>query len=149
MPKISESIEISAPKSRVWDIISDLDAEPKYWWGTKSVKTLSKSESVVNREIVQNFGNKKISQTVLLKPRDEVEVRYLKGVTEGVKTLKLESIDPGKTKLTAYWDIRFPGVYSLMTPIISGHVRKGTVEALQRIKQVSEGKEIEVPKEQS
>ncbi len=37
MPKIEGSIEIKATKERVWEVISDLDHEPDYWWGTKAV----------------------------------------------------------------------------------------------------------------
>ncbi len=37
LPKIEGSIEIKATKERVWEVISDLDHEPDYWWGTKAV----------------------------------------------------------------------------------------------------------------
>jgi len=35
MAIIDTSIGINAPGDRVWDIISDLDNEPKFWRGTK------------------------------------------------------------------------------------------------------------------
>ena len=37
MAIIESSIKIDAPSKTVWDLVSDLDAEPKYWKGTKSV----------------------------------------------------------------------------------------------------------------
>ncbi len=142
MPKIIEEIEILAPKGRVWKIISDLDNESDFWWGTREVKNLSKEDNTINREIFQNFGNRSILQKVILKPQTEIEIQYVKGITEGVKILRLESLSNNKQKLIAEWNIRFPGFYSLMSSIISRHVRKGTIDALQRIKDVSEGRPL-------
>ena len=142
MVKIIESIEINADRDRVWDIISDLDGEAQYWWGTKEVRNISKEGDTINREIVQNFRNHRISQRAILRPKDEVEVQYLKGLTEGVKLLKLHSIPENKQRLEASWDVRFPGIYKLLGFSISKHIRKGTVGALQRIKDTAEGREI-------
>ena len=38
MAIIDTSIEIKAPIDKVWDIISDLDNEPKFWRGTKETR---------------------------------------------------------------------------------------------------------------
>ena len=142
MPKIVEEIEILAPKDHVWNIISDMDHEPDFWWGTRKIKNFSKEGNIIKREIFQNFGNRSIMQKVILKPQTEIEIEYIKGITEGAKILRLQSLSDNKQKLTAEWNIRFPGFYSLMSPIISRHVRKGTSDALQRIKDVSEGKPL-------
>ncbi|MFI5421934.1 MAG: type II toxin-antitoxin system RatA family toxin [Nitrososphaerales archaeon] len=149
MPKIVATIEISAPQERVWKIISDLDNEAEYWWGTKDVRNISREGNVIKREIYQNFRNHAISQDVFLRPPHEIEIRYLKGLTEGVKFLRLESVSKETQKLVVFWDIHFPGIYRLATPIISRHVKKGTTDALQRIKDVSEGRQIQYPEEQS
>lgn len=138
MPRIEDSIEINASKDKVWEIISDLDHEPDYWWGTKEVRNISREGNVLNRDIIQNFRNHKISQKVILRPKDEIETLYLKGLTEGVKLLKLESVGENKQKVTAKWDVHFPGIYVLMSYFISRHVRKGTVDALVRIRKASE-----------
>jgi hypothetical protein len=113
MPKIEHSIEIEASVERVWDIISDLDNEAEYWWGTKEVHNISKNGNVIDREIVQNFRNHRILQKVIISPKNKIEVQYLKGLTEGSKLLKLESISENKQRLSATWDVRFPGIYSL------------------------------------
>ncbi|MGI0092166.1 MAG: type II toxin-antitoxin system RatA family toxin [Nitrososphaerales archaeon] len=138
MPRIQESIEINASRDRVWEIVADLDNEPEYWWGTKVVSNVQKNGNVITRDIVQNFRNHTISQKIILKPKDEIEIRYIKGLTEGMKYLKLDTIDQNTQKLTAIWRVRFPGIYVLLTPFIGRHIRKGTIEALQRIKKASE-----------
>jgi hypothetical protein len=147
LPKIEESINIQATRDRVWEIISDLDNEADYWWGTKEIRNVSKEGNVIKREIYQNFRNHSISQEVFLRPSSEIEIRYLHGLTEGVKLLKLESLDEQNQKLRAYWDVHFTGIYWLATPFITRHVRKGTRDALRRIKDVSEGRQIQYPED--
>jgi len=51
MAIIDTSIDINAPVDRVWDIISDLDNEPKFWRGTKETRIISRDGNVVTREI--------------------------------------------------------------------------------------------------
>ncbi|MDG6922091.1 MAG: SRPBCC family protein [Nitrososphaerota archaeon] len=140
MPKIANSVEINASRDKVWEIISDLDNEAEYWWGTKEVRNISREGDVISREITQNFRNHRITQKVILRPKDEIEIQYLKGLTEGVKRLKLESMGDSTQKLTATWDVHFPGIWVLMTYFISRHVRKGNTDALDRIKKTSEAK---------
>ncbi len=142
MPRIQETIEIKASRDRVWEIISDLDNEPEYWWGTQKVKTLSKNGNVIKREIYQKFGGRAIVQKVILKPRDEIEIQYLEGITQGVKYLRLDSANEETQQLAVKWDVHFLGIYRLVSPLIVRHVRQGTKDALQRIKGVSEGRTI-------
>ncbi len=142
MPKIVHAIEIEASRDKVWELISDLDNEAEYWWGTREVHNISKDGNVINREIVQNFRNHRILQKVIIHPRDSIEIHYLKGLTEGLKILKLETLAENKQKLTAVWDVHFPGIYVLITSWIGGHVRKGTVDALQRIKDAAEARRV-------
>jgi hypothetical protein len=142
MPRILESIEINATRDRVWEIISNLDNEPEFWWGTRSMKNLSREGNVTEREIYQNFGNHATLQKVILKPQQEIEFEFMKGLMVGHKVLRLKSEDSSRQKLSVDWDVRFTGIYRLAQPFISGHVRKGTVDALRRIKDVSEGRKI-------
>ena len=144
MPKIERSIEINSTRDKLWEIISDVDNETEYWRGTKSVRNISRKGNEIEREIVQNFRNAKIKQKVVFRPKDSVEVQYLKGVTEGVKTLTIERIDESRQRLKALWDVRFPGIFRLTTPMIKSHVEKGTIGALERIKNAAEGKRATV-----
>ena len=43
MAEIEVSVEISAPVDRVWEVISDIDNEPKFWRGTKEIRNISKN----------------------------------------------------------------------------------------------------------
>ncbi|HXW03573.1 MAG TPA: SRPBCC family protein, partial [Nitrosarchaeum sp.] len=59
MTEIQVSVEIDAQIDNVWDIISDIDNEPKFWKGTKEIRNISKKDNVVNREITIAFRDQK------------------------------------------------------------------------------------------
>ena len=59
MATIDTSIEINAPIDKVWDIISDLDNEPKFWKGTKETKIISRDGNLITREIIIAFRDSK------------------------------------------------------------------------------------------
>jgi len=128
----------------VWEIVSDLDNEREYWWGTREVKNLSKEGNVINREIYQNFRNHVILQKVIVKPQKEIEIQYLKGLTEGVKYLRITSHSNKEQTLEAEWIVHFPGTFFLATPFIARHVRRGTKDALRRV-DAAEGRRTERP----
>ena len=51
MATIVVQTEINATLEKVWEVISDIDNEPKFWKGTKEVKTLSEKDGIIKREI--------------------------------------------------------------------------------------------------
>ena len=141
LPRIERQVEIRATKDRVWEIIANLESEPDYWYGTREVRTISKNGNEIEREITQNFRNHKILQKATLRPKESVEIRYLKGLTEGIKAMSIESPEEKRQILKVSWNIRFTGIYYLLTPYLKGHTEKGTVAALQSIKNASENEQ--------
>ena len=55
MATIEAAITINAPQDKVWEVISDLDNEPKFWKGTKSIRNISKDGNTVIREVKIEF----------------------------------------------------------------------------------------------
>ena len=51
MAEIKTSVIINATQEKVWDVISDIDNEPKFWKGTKEVRNISKDGNQISREI--------------------------------------------------------------------------------------------------
>ena len=62
MAIIDTSVDINASVDKVWDIISDLDSEPKFWKGTKETRIISRDGNVVTREITIAFRDSKCMQ---------------------------------------------------------------------------------------
>ena len=47
MAEIHALVDVNASIDKVWEIISDLDNEPKFWKGTKEIRNISSSENSV------------------------------------------------------------------------------------------------------
>jgi len=134
MAVIETSIEINVPAEKVWDLVSDIDNEPKFWKGTKEVRNISKEGNVVNREIIIAFRDQKCLQEVTLYPKEKIVAIFTKGIISGNKTVKLISQEK-QTLLEVKWDIKLTGIMGMFTGMIKKHIRSGTDLALQSIKE--------------
>ena len=137
MVQIQASVEINAPVDKVWNIISDLDSEPKFWKGTKEVKNISKNGNIVTREVTIAFKDSKCMQTVTLYPKEKIQIQFTKGVIEGTKTLTLVQKD-SITRLEVLWDMKLTGMMGMFTGMIKKHIQSGSEQALDSIKQESQ-----------
>jgi carbon monoxide dehydrogenase subunit G len=137
MVQIQASVEIGAPIDKVWDIISDLDSEPKFWRGTKEVRNISKEGNTITREVTIAFKDSKCMQKVTLYPKQKIEVQFTKGIIEGSKIITLTQQED-KTRLDALWDMKLSGMMGMFTGMIKKHIQSGTEQALQSIKQESQ-----------
>jgi ribosome-associated toxin RatA of RatAB toxin-antitoxin module len=134
MAKIEVSIDINSTIDNVWDIISDIDNEPKFWKGTKEVRNISKDGNVVNREITIAFKDKKCMQEVTLSPKEKVHADFTKGIIKGSKTVTIQPKD-NLIELRAVWDISLSGMMGMFTGMITKHIKSGTEQALESIKE--------------
>ena len=133
MAEINTSVDITASVDTVWNIISDLDNEPKFWKGTKETRTISKDGNEITREIIIAFRDSKCMQKITLYPKEKIHAEFTKGIIKGSKTLSLK---PKKSNLTleANWDIKMSGLAGMFTGMITKHVKSGTEQALESIK---------------
>ena len=134
MVQIQASVEIDASIDKVWDIVSDLDSEPKFWKGTKEVRNISKEGNTITREVTIAFKDSKCMQKVMLYPKQKIEVQFTKGIIEGSKTITLTQQE-NKIILDVLWDMKLSGMMGMFTGMIKKHIQSGTEQALQSIKQ--------------
>jgi carbon monoxide dehydrogenase subunit G len=132
MVTINASREVSAPLDRVWDIVADVDNEPQYWHGTKTVKNISKTGNTIEREVTIAFKDSKCRQTVVLNPKKSVEIKITEGPLKGTKVVTL-SPSGSSTKVDVVWDIKLAGFLGMFTGMVKKHIAEGTEEALERI----------------
>jgi len=137
MAIIDTSIDINASVDTVWNIISDLDSEPKFWKGTKETRIVSRDGNVITREIVIAFRDSKCMQKITIQPKEKILVEHTKGIIKGSKTLTLKPKDGGSL-LEVNWDVKMSGLAGMFTGIIKKHIRSGTEQALESIKQKAE-----------
>ena len=129
--------EINATVEKVWEVISDIDNEAKFWKGTKEVKTLSVKGDIINREITIAFRDQKCLQEIQLIPKQAIKARFTKGILNGTKIITLTPKE-NNIVLETVWDIKLSGMMNMFTAVIKNHIKSGTEQALNSIK-----KEIE------
>ncbi len=134
MAEIRALVDVDASVDKVWEIVSDLDNEPKFWKGTKEIRNISSSENRVNREITIAFRDQKCMQEVTIFPKEKIEAKFTKGIIKGEKLLTITET-PNGCCLEAIWKIKLSGMMGMFTGMITKHIQSGTEQALHAIKQ--------------
>ena len=93
MAEIKTSVIINSTQEKIWDVISDIDNEPKFWKGTKEVRNISKGENQISREITIAFRDQKCLQEVTIIPKETIRAVFTKGVIVGEKILTLKKVN--------------------------------------------------------
>ncbi len=140
MALIEKSVTITAGPEAVWPLVSALDREPEIWKGTKAVRTLSPQGNVVEREVTLAFRGRRERERVTLDPPRRVVHELLEGPMRGTKTVALASNGNGTTVVSAIYDVRLTGFLKLGTKPFTTHAAEGVEHALQRIKDLAEGR---------
>jgi len=133
MVEIKASVTINTTLDKIWSVISDINNEPEFWKGTKSIRNISQDGNTTKREITIAFKDKKCLQDVTLYPKEKVEAIFIEGIINGRKTVSIHEIDNGY-ELEAIWDIKLSGMMGMFTGMIKKHIQSGTEQALTEIK---------------
>jgi hypothetical protein len=135
MVKINTSREILAPLDRVWDIISNIDGEPRYWRDLNAVYNVSKKDNIIEREVIVGFRDLKGRQTVVLYPKKSIELTLTEGPMIGTRIITLvpSSDNEKTTRVNVSWDIKLSDIPLLFRGIVRERIAKATEEALDRI----------------
>ena len=134
MATIVVQTEINATLEKVWEVISDIDNEPKFWKGTKEVKTLSTEGNIIKREITIAFRDQKCLQEIQLKPKESIRAKFTKGILNGTKIITLITKN-NSVLIETSWDIKLSGMMNMFTGVIKNHIKSGTEQALKSIKE--------------
>ena len=134
MATIVVQTEINATVEKVWEVISDIDNEPKFWKGTKEVKTLSTDGDTIKREITIAFRDQKCLQEIQLKPKESIRAKFTKGILNGTKIITLIPKN-NSVLIETSWDIKLSGMMNMFTAVIKNHIKSGTEQALKSIKE--------------
>ena len=133
MAEIKTSVRINSTQEKIWDVISDIDNEPKFWKGTKKVRNISREENHISREITIAFRDQKCLQEVTIIPKEQIKAVFTDGVIVGEKILTLKN-NGDSYELEAVWDVKLSGMMGMFTGMIKKHIKSGTEQALQAIK---------------
>ena len=130
--------KINASVPEVWKILSDIDREPEFWHGTKSIKNITKSDKVVEREVVIAFKNSLCKEKVTIDPMRSVTTEIIDGPIKGKKVVVLNPDGNQGSIVDVEWDIRLSGFMGIFSKMVKKHILEGTNDALERISKVAE-----------
>jgi hypothetical protein len=131
--------EISAPLDRVWSSISDLDKEPTYWHGMKSVKNMGRTDAnIIEREVIISYRNSKCRETMVLNPKYSIEAKITEGPLHGTKTIKLIPAEQDKTIIEIIWNIQLVGLLEIFSLLVKRYIAIQTEKALEGIAKAAE-----------
>lgn len=133
MVTISASRAVPAPLNRVWEVVADVDNEPRHWRGLSSVRNISRNGNVIEREVTVGAMNFRSLQTVVLNPKRSIETTMTEGVMTGSRTITLSPLGDEGTRVDVSWDIEMPGIPSLFKGNVKNGIAKGTEGALDSI----------------
>ncbi len=133
MIAIQVSRELAAPLDKVWEIVADVDREPEFWYGTKSIKNTKKIGKIIEREVVISFRNSICKEIVTLDPKKSVKISIIDGPMKGTKNIMINDVGNNKTRIDVEWDIKLAGFLGMFTRMVKKHISEGTEEALERI----------------
>jgi len=133
MANFHTSKKIHAPVSEVWKVLSDIDREPEFWHGIKSIKNISKSGNIVEREVVIAFKNSVCKETVTIVPMESITTDITEGPLKGKKVVVINRDDEKASVVDIEWDIRLSGFMGIFSRMVKKHILEGTNDALNRI----------------
>src|SRR6266516_6121940 len=132
MVLIHASRDVTALLDSVWDVIADIDREPEFWHGTKSIKNISKTGNIVEREVVIAFRNSICREIVESHAKKSIKVKIIEGPIKGKKIIALKTIE-NTTRIDVEWNIKIDGLFGIFSGMIKKHILKGTEEALESV----------------
>src|SRR5689334_13747992 len=137
MPEIKTAIEINASVDKVWEIISDLDNDPKFWTSITSIRNISHENDEVKREVIIAKVNKCL-QTITLYPKTKMHTEWVKGIIKGTKDVIITPRNNG-TYLESILDYKFSGMAGFLSGKITKDVTIEAQRAVESIKLKAEG----------
>lgn len=146
MVEIKVSAQIGAPFESVWNVISKVDDDPKFWNLTKKIRNISKKGNELVREVVIGKVDK-CHQNITLVPKERLHILWTKGVLTGTKDIILSALGSA-TLLEIHMNYKISGPAGLFSGRIKEELQIEAELALDLIKEKAEGRDHVIPMEE-
>jgi uncharacterized protein YndB with AHSA1/START domain len=144
LEEIKVSREINAPIDQVWNVVSAIDNETKYWSTFKAIKNINMTAinmtaNTTEREVTiatGPFGETITHQFVTVNPEKfVVETNITQGPVTGTRTLTLSpsSSNSNATRIDAFWNVDMSGIPIFGRGFAKEGIMRTTEEALNNI----------------
>lgn len=143
LEEIKASREISAPIDQVWNVVSDIHNETKYWSTFKAIKNINitainMTANTTEREVTLvtgPLGETVTHQFVTVNPEQfVVETNITEGPVTGTRTLALSpSSNANATRIDVFWNVDMSGIPIFGKGFARDGIMRTTEEALSNI----------------
>ena len=150
LEEIKASYEISAPINQVWNVVSDIDDETKYWSTFKAIKninttSINMTSNTTEREVTIQTGplGETITHQFVTVNTEQfvVEANITEGPVTGNRVLILSpSSNANATRIDVLWNVDMSGITIFGKGFARDGIMRTTEEALGRIQQEVEVK---------
>jgi uncharacterized protein YndB with AHSA1/START domain len=144
LEEIRASREISAPIDQVWNVVSNVDNETKYWSTFKAIKNINKTAinmtaNTTEREVTLVVGpqGETISHQFVTVNSEQfvVQTNITEGPVTGTRLLTLSpsSSNTNATKIDVLWNVDLSGIPIFGRGFAKDGIMRTTEEALSNI----------------
>jgi carbon monoxide dehydrogenase subunit G len=140
--KIAKTSDVTASIEQVWNTISNLENEKRYWPVIKNIKILSRNGNTIEREatIMRGpLGSVKSLQTLSLESNQSIILKMTKGGLIGTRKISLSSLDNNRTRIDVVWDFDLVGIPIFAESFVKNRISEITADALRRIAEDCQG----------
>jgi uncharacterized protein YndB with AHSA1/START domain len=144
LEEIKASREISSPIDQVWNVVSDVDNETKYWSTFKAIKNINKTAinmtaNTTEREVTLAAGplGETITHQFVTVNSEQfvVQTNITEGPVTGTRLLTLNpsSSNTNATKIDVLWNVDLSGIPIFGRGFAKDGIMRTTEEALSNI----------------
>jgi uncharacterized protein YndB with AHSA1/START domain len=144
LEEIKASREVSAPIDQVWNVVSDVDNETKYWSTFKAIKNINKTAmnmtaNTTEREVTLAAGplGETITHQFVTVNSEQfvVQTNITEGPVTGTRLLTLSpsSSNTNATKIDVLWNVDLSGIPIFGRGFAKDGIMRTTEEALSNI----------------
>ena len=143
LEEIKVSREIYAPMDQVWNVVSDIDNETKYWSTFRAIKNIdmtaiNMTANTTEREVTLATGplGETITHQFVTVNSEQfvVETNIAEGPVTGTRVLTLSpSPNTNATKIDVFWNVDMSGIPIFGRGFAKDGIMRTTEEALNNI----------------
>src|ERR671915_706827 len=143
LEEITATREIPSPIDQVWNVVSDIDNETRYWSTFKAIKNINTvpinmTSNTTEREVTIEagpFGDTVTHQFVTVNPEQFfIKKNITEGPVTGTRTLTLTpSSSTNATRIDVLWNVDMSGIPFFGRGFAKDGIMRTTEEALSNI----------------
>jgi hypothetical protein len=133
---VSKTREIFSRVDDIWDLVSDLGDEGRYWSGYGDVKVVKRQDQVIELEVSFSGLESGMGRELhTLDPKKSITTKLTGGPIVGERSLILVPMSRNSTRVDVRWRFEPRGIPKFASDLVGEHIAIQTEEALNRIEE--------------